>query len=729
MLRWMVAGLAVWSCLDLQSVRSADVPRPISFELDVQPILTRLGCNAGACHGKSRGQNGFQLSLLGFFPDFDYTALTIEARGRRVFPPSPDASLLLLKASGQLPHGGGRRLDPQSPSYVLIREWIAQGLARRIPNEPKLSKVTVEPSEKLLPRDASVQLRVTGHYSDGVTRDVTPWAAFQSNESGIVAVDPNGLAKAGPIPGEAAIMARFMGQIAISTLSIPLDGSVPPETYAQLPRYNFIDGLVWDKLQRLGITPSAPCSDTTFLRRAHLDVIGRLPTVEEARAFLADSSTDKRVKLIDSLLTRPEYADFWANKWMDLLRPNPYRVGIKATFNYDAWIRDKFRRNVPYDQYVRELLTAQGSTWRNGAVTYFRDRREPDELTTITSQLFLGVRLECAKCHHHPFEALGQEDFFGLAAYFSKIGHKGTGLSPPISGGEEIIFTGPGSAVTHPITGEVLKPKPLFGAAPVAEGEDPRVVLARWLTSPENHYFAEVMANRVWADLMGRGLVEPVDDLRATNPPSNGALLKALGNNFRQQKFDIKMLIRSIATSYVYGLSSEPTERNVSDTRNYSRHYRQRLRAETMFDAACDITQVPETFAATPPGSRSTVIWTTRVDSLFLDSFGRPDPNQDPPCERTSDPTVVQVLHLMNSPGLHRKLTAEKGRVTDLVASDKTPAAIVEELYLLAYSRLPSTEEIPVAQAVFTQPNVTRRQAIEDLLWALLNTPEFVFKD
>ena len=729
MLRWTLVLLSVWTVSYLPAARAEAPVRPISFELDVQPILTRLGCNAGACHGKSRGQNGFQLSLLGFFPDFDYVALTQEARGRRVFPPSPDASLLLQKASGALPHGGGKRLDPASPSYALIRDWISQGLTRRIPNEPTLSKVTVEPSEALLPRNGSVQLKVTGHYSDGATKDVTPWAAFQSNESGIVSVDANGLAKAGPIPGEAAIMARFMGQIAIATASIPLEGVVPPETYANLPKYNFIDGLVWDKLQRLGIVPSAPCSDSTFVRRAYLDVIGRLPNVDETRAFLADSSTDKRVKLIDTLLEQPEYGDFWANKWMDLLRPNPYRVGIKATFNYDAWIRDKFRRNVPYDQFVRELLTAQGSTWRNGAVTYFRDRREPDELTTITSQLFLGVRLECAKCHHHPFESLGQDDFYGLAAYFSKIGHKGVGLSPPISGGEEIIFTGPGSSVAHPITGAVMKPKPLFGSAPVGENDDPRVVLANWITGPENHFFAEVMANRVWADVMGRGLVDPVDDIRATNPPSNAALLKALGAEFRKEKFDIKKLIRAITTSYVYGLSSEPNERNISDTRNYSRHYRQRMRAETLFDAACDITQVPENFQATPPGSRSTVIWTTRIDSLFLDSFGRPDPNQDPPCERNPETTVVQALHLMNSPGLHRKLTAEKGRVADLTASDKTPAAIVEELYLLAYSRLPTAEESQVAQGVFTQPNVTRRQAIEDLFWALLNTPEFVFKD
>ena len=708
----------------------ADGPtKPISFELDVQPILTRLGCNAGACHGKSRGQNGFQLSLLGFYPDFDYTTLTLEARGRRVFPNSADESLLLKKAAGILPHGGGKRLDPASPAYAIIRDWIAQGAPRRYADELTLLKVTVDPVEKLMTRNSTQQLTVTGHYSNGTTRDVTPWSAFQSNESGLVGVDVNGLAKAGPIPGEAALMARFMGQIAICTIAIPLEGSVPPETYTNLPRVNFIDGLVWEKLQRLGITPSGPCTDSAFLRRAYLDVIGRLPSPEETRTFLSDSTADKRVKLVDTLLDRPEFADFWANKWMDLLRPNPYRVGIKATFNYDAWIRDKFRRNVPYDQFVRELLTAQGSTWKNGAVTYFRDRREPDELTTITSQLFLGVRLECAKCHHHPFEALGQEDFYGLAAYFARIGHKGVGLSPPISGGEEIFFTAAQGSVKHPITGAVLPPKPLFGEAPVAENQDPREALVNWMTSPGNPYFGQVMANRVWADLMGRGLVDPVDDIRATNPASNGPLLNALASEFRQQGFDIKKLVRVIATSYVYGLSSEPTERNLSDTRNYSRHYRQRLRAETLLDAACDITQVNENFEAMPPGSRSTQIWTHRIDSLFLDSFGRPDPNQDPPCERTSDTTVVQALHLMNSPALHKKVTSDKGRVADLAASDKTPAAIVEELYLLTYSRFPTAEESQVGQGLFTQKDVTRKQAIEDLLWALLNTPEFVFKD
>jgi len=729
-MRWRLTFSILWIFASGTVLPAEEAAKPISFELDVQPILTRLGCNAGACHGKSRGQNGFQLSLLGFYPDFDYTALTLEARGRRVFPTSAEESLVLKKASGILPHGGGKRLDPASPAYQIIRDWIARGAPRHAPNEPTLLKITVDPTEKLMLRNATQQLTVTGHYSDKSTRDVTAWSAFQSNESGLVSVDANGLAKAGPIPGEAALMARFMGQIAICTISIPLEGSVPAETYANLPRNNFIDGLVWDKLQRLGITPSGLCTDSAFLRRAYLDVIGRLPTAEEARVFLSTSSPDKRTKLVDALLNRPEFADFWANKWMDLLRPNPYRVGIKATFNYDAWIRDKFRRNVPYDQFVRELLTAQGSTWKNGAVTYFRDRREPDELITITSQLFLGVRLECAKCHHHPFEALGQEDFYGLAAYFARVGRKGVGLSPPISGGEEMVFSTRSGSVKHPITGEVLPPKPLFGEAPVlGEDDDPRVALANWITSPSNPYFGQVMANRVWADLMGRGLVDPVDDIRATNPASNGPLLAALAADFRQQGYDLKKLVRTIATSHVYSLSSEPTERNLTDTRNYSRHYRQRLRAETLLDAACDITQVEETFQATPPGSRSTQIWTHRVDSLFLDSFGRPDPNQDPPCERTSDITVVQALHLMNTPGLHKKVTAEKGRVAELAASDKTPAAIVEELYLLTYSRFPTEEESQIGQSVFVQPNITKKQAIEDLLWALLNTPEFVFKD
>jgi hypothetical protein len=378
---------------------------------------------------------------------------------------------------------------------------------------------------------------------------------------------------------------------------------------------------------------------------------------------------------------------------------------------------------------VRELLTAQGSTWRDGATVVFRDRREPDEITTLVSQLFLGIRLDCARCHHHPFEVYGQDDFYSLAAYFARIGRKVTPyVSPPISAGEEVLFLAKVGEVKHPVTGIVLPPRPLFGEAPVAPGQDPRQALAAWVTSDNNPYFARVIVNRVWADLLGRGIVEPVDDLRATNPPSNPELLDALAAEFRRQRYDLKKLLKTIMTSRVYALASMPTERNLADTRNYSRHYRQRLRAEVLLDAVCDVTGVPETFSAMAPGARAVQLWTVRAQSLFLDSFGRPDPNQDPPCERTTDTSVVQALHLMNSENLHQKVTSDTGRATQLAASKKSPGEIVDELYLLVYGRLPEADERRFCLALYEKA-ANRRRATEDLMWALLNTPEFLFKD
>ncbi len=695
------------------------------------PIFTRAGCNAGACHGKARGQNGFQLSLLGFDADFDHAAITMEGRGRRVFPAAPEQSLLLRKASAQIPHGGGRRLEQESEAFEVLRRWIALGMPRDPAGTPRLERISVEPSERIMANRTDQQLVVTAVFSDGTSRDVTHQAAYQSNESAVLAVTPDGQVKAGPIPGEAAITARFRDKFATCEVTIPLPDEVSPGLYAALPRANFIDELVWTKLQRLGLTPSGPCDDPTFLRRASLDAIGRLPTPEEVRAFLAEQSPDKRARLVDRLLERPEYADFWANKWLDLLRPNPYRVGIKAVLNLDAWVRDAFRRNLPYDEFVRAIVTARGSTFRNGAATVFRDRREPEEIAPMVSQLFLGIRLECAKCHHHPFEVWGQDDFYGFAAYFARIGRKGTGLSPPISGSEEIMFTARSGTVNHPLTGEVLPPRPLFGSAPAGDDPeaDPREALARWMTGPGNPYFAQVIANRVWTEIMARGIVEPVDDLRATNPASNPALLKALADDFRRDGYNLKHLIRTILSSHVYSLSSEPNDRNVPDTRNYSRRYRQRLRAEVLLDAIADITSVPDTFDASPPGTRATAIWTHRTPSLFLDTFGRPDPNQDPPCERTSDTSVVQALHLMNAPALHQKLTSDSGRSARLAATGMNPAEIVEELYLLVYSRFPTEEEKGIGLDVFARPNTNRREATEDLLWALFNSAEFVFKN
>ena len=728
-MRRVQTTLLAITALGLASGRSEAADRA-TFERDVVPLLTRLGCNAGACHGKARGQNGFQLSLLGFDPDFDLSAIAHEARGRRVFPAAPDRSLLLLKAAAKVPHGGGRKLDPGSAAYELLLGWIADGMPRTPADAPKLVKVAVEPRERTLTPGETFALRATASYSDGSTRDVTGLAAFQSTDPTLVSVDTSGLVKAGPIPGEATVSARFLGMFANSGVLIPLPGEVPSELYAALPRKNLVDGPVWAKLAKLGIVPSGRVGDATFHRRAHLDAIGRLPTPDETRAFLADPDPDKREKLVDRLLARPEYVDHWANKWADLLRPNPYRVGIKAVLNFDAWLRDAFRQNLPYDEFVRRILTARGSNYRDGASVVWRDRREPEEAATIVSQVFLGIRLECARCHHHPFESWGQEQFYEFAAYFARVGHKGAAIAPPIAAGEETVFLKASGSVKHPLTGQVLPPKPLFGSAPVPEDSDldPRAALAGWITSPNNPYFSRVIVNRTWAELMGRGIVEPVDDLRATNPPSNGPLLDALAEDFVAHGFDLKHLIRTIMTSAVYERSSDPVERNVADIRNFSRHYRQRPRAEVLLDAIVDITGVPEVMDATPPSTRAAASWTTRNTSLFLDTFGRPDPNQDPPCERTPDTSVVQALHLMNAPGINRKLADDDGRVAKLAASGLAAGKVVEELYLLIYNREPDVDEIADGIGLIEGPG-SRRKAVEDLSWALLNSPEFVFED
>jgi hypothetical protein len=693
------------------------------------PILTSAGCNQGACHGKARGQNGFALSLLGFDPDFDYAAIVEQARGRRIAITSPAQSLLLTKASAQSPHGGGERLPRDGRNYEVIRRWIASGAPRASDTDPKFVGLDVAPRDVLLQPKGKRQIKVTARYSDGSTRDVTDLTTYQSNDTAVAAVDASGLLAAGTLPGETAVMARYSGQIAVVQVAVPQTGKVDKALYAALPRKNFIDELVWKRLERLGIEPSPPIDDATFLRRAHLDVIGVLPTPDAARAFLADKSPDKRERLVDALLARPEYADFWANKWADLLRPNAYHAGLKAVMTYDSWIRDAFRENKPYDQFVREIVTARGSTFRNGAAVFFRNRRDPAEITTMVSQLFLGVRLDCAKCHQHPFEVWGQNDFYGTAAYFSSVGYKGTGISAPISGSEEFIYFGNKKPVKHPTTGEEVAPKPLTGELTPAEGEDLREAFFRWMSDKRNPYFAQVAVNRVWADVMGRGIVEPVDDLRATNPPSNPELLKALAEHYREVGFDQKRLLRTILASETYALSSLPNDRNAWDVKNYSRHYRQQLRAETLLDAVCDVTGVGESFGAMPPGSRAVEIWTHHVDNLFLDAFGRPDRNLDPPCERTAEATLVQAMHLMNAPNLHKKVTSDDGRIAKLVKAEKSPEAIVEELYLATYSRLPTDEERRAAVNIFSADPTKHREAAEDLLWALLNTPEFQFKN
>ena len=707
----------------------------LKFELDIQPILTARGCNSGPCHGKSRGQNGFALSLLGFDANMDFDAIVKNARGRRIKIASPTESLLLAKAIGKLPHGGGVRFSESDEDYRLLLRWIEQGSKRTDDTDPKLVSIELTPKPYSLKAGQHESLTVTATYSDGHIRNVTNMCAFQSNEPAVVSVSADGRLQAGMLPGESTIMARYMGKIATWSTAVPRSETVPSTQYDSLPRNNFIDGLVYAKLATLNILPSEPCNETQFLRRLYLDAIGRFPSATEVENYLQDSQPDKKSRWIEAVLQRPEYADFWANKWADLLRPNPYRVGIKTTYSLDAWLRDAFRKNLPHDEFTRRLVTAQGSTWRNGAVTIFRDRREPAEITTMVSQLFLGLRMECAKCHQHPFEVYGQADFYGMAAHFAKVGYKGVGLSPPISGSEEIVFARADGEVRHPLTNQVLHPTPLFGQVRETQpNEDPRTVLADWMTNPSNPTFAQVAVNRLWAEVFGLGIVDPVDDFRATNPASNQPLLTALADHFQSVGYDNKKMLATLFASHVYQLSSRPNSTNESDHRNFSRHYRKRLRAEVLSDALTDITLQGEDFDGMPAGFRAIELWTFRADSELLDAFGRPDPNQDPPCERASSATMTQALHLMNASKIQKRISADGSRSHILADSDLATVAIISQLYLTVFNRHPDASELEALESEFQSLpkenlKAERRKLIEDLLWSMVNSPEFLYLD
>jgi mono/diheme cytochrome c family protein len=704
------------------------VAAPASFVRDVLPALSRAGCNSGGCHAKAEGQNGFKLSVFSYDPKHDYGEIVKDARGRRVFPAAPDESLLIQKPSGALPHEGGVRFERGSETHRLLVRWMREGMAFAATNEPPLVEIVMSPKQRRYHKGGAQRLRVEARYADGSVRDVTRLAAFSSNDKEIATVDEHGRMDIGTLTGQGVIVARYMGFVADSQILVPADRLLPEAQYAALPRNNFIDGLAYAQFQRLGLLPSELCSDAEFLRRAKLDAIGLLPTPEEVRAFLADTSPDKRRKFVAGLLDDPAYADYWANRWADLLRPNPDRVGVKSVLTLDQWLRRSFRENKPYDQFVREILLAEGTNHRDGPAVIYRDRREPPDLTTMFSQLFLGTRFECARCHHHPNEKWSQDDFYQFAAFFGPVKQKGAGVSPPISAGTETFYFTPGGQVKHPITGQVLPPRaPDAPLVQIPEATDPRRTLADWLTSAENPFFARAAVNRVWAGFFGRGLVEPVDDFRISNPCVNPDLLSALAGDFMKHGCDLRHLIRTILESRLYQLSSTPNESNLADTKNFSRAYRRRLPAEVLLDAVNDATGIPDTFAATPPGTRATQTWSYKIDSQFLDAFNRPNPSSDPPCERERDSSVVQSLHLMNSKNLQSKLASSEGLAHRLVASGKPPGKIVTELYLATLSRPPSGDELNRATAAFAEKDAKIETATEDVFWALLNSAEFVF--
>jgi len=711
-------------------VGSGAGPSRVSFVRDVLPALSKAGCNAGACHAKPDGQNGFKLSVFSYDPKSDYFEIVKEGRGRRVFPSAPEESLVLAKPTLAVPHEGGHRLVVGSPEHRMLVRWITEGMTFANTNEPSLSGISVFPKERRYRRGAGQQLMVRAQYSDGTTRDVTDLAVFDSNDKEMARVTEGGVVTAGTLTGEGIVVARFMGLVDASRVTVPAEKLLPSSVYASLARHNFIDELAYEQFEKLGLKPSEECTDAEFLRRASLDAIGVLPTIEETRLFLADTGKDKRARLIDRLLKHPAYGDYWANKWADLLRPNPDRVGVKSVFTLDQWLRESFGANKPYDQFAREVLLAQGSNHRDGPAVVYRDRREPAELTTMFSQVFLGLRMECAKCHHHPNEKWAQEDFYQLAAYFGPVRQKGAGLSPPISAGTETFFYAPGGEVRHPVTGEVMKPRPPDGPTAASAGGgsgDPRESLVRWMTDPSNPFFARAMANRVWSVFFGRGIVDPVDDFRVSNPASNERLLSALAEDFAGHGYDLKHLMRVIMNSRVYQLSSLPNETNLADTKNFSRAYRRRLSAEVLLDAVSDVTGTTESFTGMPPGSRAMQAWTYKIDSHFLDAFSRPNSSSDCPCERDRNTSVVQSLHMMNSRNLQAKLSDAKGRVKRLVESGKPVSEVVTELYLATYSRYPTSAELATAGKAFEAKEATRQTAAEDVLWALLNSPEFVF--
>jgi hypothetical protein len=702
--------------------------RAVSFVNDVMPILAKTGCSSGGCHAKPEGQNNFKLSIFGYDPGLDYKEIVLEQRGRRLFPAAPEQSLLLLKATAAVPHEGGKRLEPGSAHYKILLQWINEGFPPPRPEEPKLKSLQVSPAAPTAKKRSKLQLQVQAKYSDASSRDVTAMSEYLSPEKDLLTVDEHGHVNVGSSAGEAAIIVRYMDQVAVAKITIPADKAQPSSAYEKLPVGHEIDKLAYARFQKLGLLPSAPCTDAEFLRRSTLDVIGQLPSAKEAREFLADRSANKRQRWVDHLLLHPRYADHWAAKWGDMLRPNPARVGLKPTLLMDRWLRDSFRQNKPWNQLVTELLTAAGSSHEQGPVAMFRDKREPEDMAGFVSQVFLGVRLECAKCHHHPSEKWSQEDYFQLAAFFGRMQRKGQGISPPISGEPEYWWPGGSGSVEHPVTAVTLTPKVPDGPEmPYADGIDSRAALAAWMTSSENPFFAKALVNRVWSALLGRGIVEPVDDFRISNPATHDAVLDWLARDFAAHGFDQKHLLRSILSSALYQQSTRPNPTNLADTKNFSRALKRRLPAEVLMDALSTLTGQPADLESLPEGARAAEVWTYSIESDFLDAFSRPNSSQECPCERDQKSSVVQALHLMNSDAVQAYLSAKRGKLALLEKKAMSEPELVQELYLTAYSRMPSRNELAEALKHFSRPGVTRQTALEDITWALLNSAEFVF--
>ena len=706
-------------------ISSCSEELPINFANEIVPIFTKSGCNAGGCHGKTDGQNGFRLSLLGFYPKDDYEFLVHEDRGRRIFLSDPEFSLLLQKPANLLPHGGGKRLEKGSYEWQLISRWIQQGTPFGSDDDPTLERIDVTPNVREMNFNTSQQIAVTAHYNDGTTRDVTQLASYEPNHEDMASCDNNGRVTVQQVPGEVAIMVRFSGHVSVFRSIIPQGLPVPTTP----PEKTFLDRLVYKKLEQLGIPPSELCDDATFIRRVTVDITGRLPSIEETNKFAANTNPAKRDHLVDRLVESTGYADYFANKWASVLR-NKRRNNndIPYTYRFHSWIRRVLRENMPYDQFVRSILTASGDATTHPPVAWYRELRSTTAKMEDTAQLFLGMRLACAKCHHHPFERWSQQDYYGFEAFFTQTAMKSSKYNRQPNVPDTVFVKVAVAKSRNPRSGVDVSPTPL-GAEPLElqPYEDARHYLVDWMADPANPFFAKALVNRYWKHFFSKGIVDPEDDLRVTNPPSNPELLDALAKHFVDHKFDLKDLVKTICKSSVYQLSSEPTESNITDYQNFSRFYPRRFSAEVLNDAVNSVAISPSNFNGIPKGTTAVQLPDNGFNNYFLQVFGKPAAESACECERSVEANLSQSLHLLNSSDIQNRLQGNGGRASSLSGdADRTDSEKVRELYVAAFSREPTPKELAfVVKSVAAYTN--KQQAWEDVLWAIFNAKEFQF--
>lgn len=692
----------------------------LSFRLDVMPVFMKAGCNSGSCHGSSRGKDGFRLSLFGFDPDGDYFRLTREQIGRRVNLADPDDSLVLEKALGHVPHTGGERFTTNSALYATLREWLVRGAPQDDTNVARVVGLEVYPPQMVLESEhGQQQLTVRARYSDGALRDVTPLAVFISNNDVSAKISEDGKIQAGQ-RGESFVMARFSTFTVGSQVMV-----VPPgktEAFAAITENNYIDEKVDAKLRKLRFSPSETCDDSTFIRRLYLDLTGTLPQPAEVRKFLAENSPDKRTHLIDELLQRPEFTDIWAMKWSELLqiRSNNDQFSYKAAWLYYSWLREKIESKTPLNVMVRDLLTATGPTFENAPANYFQVERDTLKTSENVAQVFLGMRIQCSQCHNHPFDRWTMDDYYSFAAFFPQVARK-TAEDPR----EMVIYDKTDGDVKHPVGGRTMKPKFLGGEFAPAVKQSRREILAEWLTSPTNRFFANHMANMVWSHFLGKGIVEPVDDVRVSNPASNPELLDALGAKLVDYNYDFRKLVRDICSSQTYQRTSRANDSNRLDDRNFSHAAIRRIGAEVLLDCISAVTETSERFQGLPRGARAVQIADGNVNNYFLTTFGRATRGTVCTCEVKTEPNLSQALHLLNGNTANDKCQSG-GVVKKLLQEKKSPDDVIDDLYLRCLARLPDPMERTRLKA-FVTPDKKTDVVLNDLFWALLNSKEFIF--